>query len=291
MNYLLSTAALSVGHEPFYSSLGISEVAFNLESLALVNPSHSPPSHLLRRRCWAENSSQQCDCAIESSGSHSLVVLDWSSALPLLGEGSRGGISENLPDKEAFVRNGYISFLNKALFFWEGFLEKAAGRKKKNAEKFKVCISLPFKNEQCWRLPSAFCKLQCFLPVFEQCLHLLQALLKLQDISDYFRIPDSEGLTRKKKLKKSVFSTFRAWKLLCFLKSHPCVCMAMSQRHCLGWEDSAEGLSDENQAVWIFFFFFAFSSQIGRNFLPVMPRSLCCDRAATLVRWLQLRDK
>lgn len=57
MNYLLSTAALSVGYEPFYSGVGISEAAFNLEKLPLVNPSHSPPSHLLRRRCSAENSS------------------------------------------------------------------------------------------------------------------------------------------------------------------------------------------------------------------------------------------
>lgn len=51
MNYLLSTPALSGGFEPFYSGLGISEVRFNVENLAVVNPRHSPASLLLRRSC------------------------------------------------------------------------------------------------------------------------------------------------------------------------------------------------------------------------------------------------
>lgn len=88
-----------------------------------------------------------------------------------------------------------------------------------------------------------------------------------------------EGLTKKKicfqhiqSTETSVFSVL--------LKSHPCVCMAASQRHWLGWEDCAEGLSDEKQAVGSFFFCLLITGW--ENFPCLVPRSLCCVRAATL---------
>lgn len=64
-----------------------------------------------------------------------------------------------------------------------------------------------------------------------------------------------QGLTKTKN--KICFQHIQSTKASVFsvlVKSRPYVCMAVSQRHCLGWEDCAEGFRDEKQAVGSFFF-------------------------------------
>lgn len=142
MNYLLSTPALSGGYERFYSGLGISEVTFNLENLALVNPSHSPPSHLLKRSCSAANSSHSVIVPVNLQGATVQGCLAAAGLFAALGRGEHRwepAVSERIFLTWRRFCQEWMQLLSHAqqgCGLWEGFLEEATGRKNAQNSRF-----------------------------------------------------------------------------------------------------------------------------------------------------------